>query len=514
MTGSPFGNLDILFNPRSIALIGASSNPFKWGFIVPTNILTGQYRGKLFLVNPKEKTILNKEVFSSINEIPEDIDLGIITTPSNTVPSIMEDCVEKGVKAAIVITAGFSETGESGAELEQELVRIAAKGQIAVVGPNTMGVYSAPMNLYALMPPVRPKQGKVALVSQSGNLGTQLLDMGEPYGIGFSRFVSSGNEAATRSVDYIRYFGEDLETKVILAYIEGLKGIDGGKDFMEVVKKIAKKKPIVVYKAGRSEAGARAAKSHCGALAGSKQIYDAAFKQCGVIQASTIEELLDLAKAFEGSPLPKGKRVGILTWGGGYGVVSADACSEAGLEVPKLSPKLISELDKILPPYWSKGNPVDLVGTLDRKAHIKCLDLMVRSSETEATIALGVISGASRFVELIKKSTNLPDLRGTEALGQLFEKGDQDLVREISELVGRYEKPIVAVTLTSAEGEGTDRFKQHKNLLVYSTPERAAKVLSKLYEYQRYLKNVVGIDTEEQQSLKKPSIKKKSGKPA
>jgi acyl-CoA synthetase (NDP forming) len=504
--------LDTLFNPKSIALIGASNNPFKWGFIVPTNILTGQYKGKLFLVNPKEKKVLDRVVYPSINAIPEDIDVALIATPSDTVASIMEDCVKKGAKAAIVITAGFSETGEEGAKLEKEVANIAKKGGIVLVGPNTMGVYSASLSLYALMPPVRPKPGGVALVSQSGNLGTQLLDMGEPVGIGFTKFVSSGNEASTRCEDYIEYFGKDPETKVILAYIEGLKDSDGGSKFMEVAKEITKKKPMIVFKAGRSEAGARAARSHSGAIAGSKQIYEAAFKQVGIIQASTIEQLLDLAKAFEGSPLPKGKRVGILTWGGGYGVITADACEEAGLEVAKLSPNLIAEFDKILPPYWSKGNPVDLVGTLDRKAHMKCLDLLVSSNEVDATIALGLIAGTSRFVELIKNSPVLPDIKGADAFIQLFEKGDEDSINEISRLIAQYKKPVVTVTLTSAGNVANEKQMREKNILVYSTPEKATKSLSKLYEYQRYLDNTVGgkNSSVESKATRKPRTTKKA----
>ncbi len=491
MSRSPMENLDALFNPKSIALIGASNNPFKWGFIIPTNILTGQYTGKLFLVNPNEKRVLNREVYTNINAIPEDIDVAVIATPSGTVSSIMEECVQKCVKATIVITAGFSETGEEGAMLEKEMVNIASRGGIALIGPNTMGVYSSHVSLYALMPPVRPKPGRVALVSQSGNLGTQLLDMGAEVGIGFTKFVSSGNEAAIRCEDYIEYYGRDPETKVIIAYIEGLKGSDGGSRFMEVSKEITKTKPMIVFKAGKSEAGARAAKSHSGSIAGSKRIYEAAFKQLGIIQAETIEQLLDLAKAFEGSPLPKGKRVGILTWGGGYGVVTADACEEAGLEVAKLSPNLISELDKILPPYWSKGNPVDLVGTLDRKSHIKCLDLLASSKDVDATIALGLVSGASRFVELLIGSPDLPDIKGANAFAKMFEKGDEDSINEISKLVAQYNKPIVTVTLTSAGDKVSEISMRQKNILVYSTPEKAAKALSKLYEYQRYLDKVV-----------------------
>jgi acyl-CoA synthetase (NDP forming) len=492
MARSPLKNLDVLFNPRSIALIGASNNPFKWGFIIPTNILTGQYSGKLFLVNPYEKKVLNREVYPSVNAISEDIDVAVVVTPSSTVASVTEECARKGVKAEIVITAGFGETGAEGAKLEKEVVSIASRAGIALVGPNTMGVYSSEVSLYALMPPVRPKPGAVALVSQSGNLGTQLLDMGEQVGLGFTKFASSGNEAAIRTEDYIEYYGKDPDTRVIIAYIEGLKGTDGGTRFMEVAREITKKKPIIVFKAGRSEAGAKAAMSHSGAIAGSRQIYEDAFRQLGIIQASTIEQLLDLAKAFEGSPLPKGKRVGILTWGGGYGVVTADACEEAGLEVARLSPALISELDKVLPPYWSKGNPVDLVGTLDGKAHLKCLNLLAGSDDVDATIVLGLVAGASRFVEIMITSPGLPDIKGASAFGKMFEKGDEDIINEISRLVVLYDKPVVTVTLTSVKSEVNEAMMRKKNILAYSTPERAAKALSKLYEYQRYLYNAQG----------------------
>ena len=489
MTGSLSSKLDLLFNPRTVALVGASDNPLKWGFIIPTNILTGQYKGELFLVNPKERKVLGLQVYPTIGEIPKELDVAIIATPSNTVSSIMEECVEKDVKAAIVITAGFSETGEEGAKLEREVADIAARGGVTLVGPNTMGVYSARASLCALMPPVRPNPGSVALVSQSGNLGTQLLDMGEPAGIGFTKFVSSGNEAGTTTEDYLEYFGRDPETKVILAYIEGLKGVNGGKRFIDIAREITKKKPIIVYKAGRSQAGAKAAKSHSGAIAGSEQIYEAVFRQLGVIQASTIDQLLDLARGFGGTPLPKGKRVLIETWGGGYGVITADACEESGLQVARLSQNLIAELDKILPPYWSKGNPVDLVGTLDRNAHLKCLELLAKSNDGDSIIALGVIAGASRFVDMILKSPNLPKIKGEEEFAEMFRKGDEDFVKEISSLVAKYGKPIVAVTLTSGGKDTDEKAKQWKNILVYPTPERATKVLSKLNEYQRYLEN-------------------------
>lgn len=342
-----------------------------------------------------------------------------------------------------------------------------------------MGIFSANVSLCALMPPVRPKKGVISFVSQSGNIGTQLLGQGQYEGIGFNKFVCSGNEASIRCEDYLEYFGNDENTKVILAYIEGVRD---GRKFFEITKKITKKKPIIVFKAGKTKAGAKAASSHSAALAGEDKIYDAVFKQCGIIRAQTPDEMLDLGNGFANLPIPVGKKVGILTWGGGWGVVAADFCEEQGLEVVNLPQAIIEKLDKLLPAYWSKSNPIDLVGTLDREAHLKCLEILVSCTEVDSILALGVVASSSRFAALIKNATNM-DLSIAKNFAEAMEKSDIEFINKISFLQDKYNKPIIGVGMLSPE------YKNEK-LLVYDTPSKAVKVLAKLVEYKKYLERV------------------------
>ncbi|MEM3587075.1 MAG: CoA-binding protein, partial [Candidatus Jordarchaeaceae archaeon] len=381
-------DLSPIFEPKSVALIGATNNLFKYGCIMVANIIANGYKGKFYPINPREDNVWGFKVYPSIKHVPEEVDLVIIARPAETVAGHMEECVESNVKAVIPIAGGFKETGKEGEEREKEIVRIARKGGILLVGPNTMGIYSASVSLSALMPPIVPKPGEISLISQSGNIGTNLLAFGSAQGLGFNKFVSSGNEADITILEYMEYFGQDPNSKVILLYTEGLR--EAGK-FINVVKKITVEKPVIVYKSAVSQAGAKAAKSHCGALAGSSSIYEAAIKQSGAIRASTINEMLDLALGFLYSPLPEGKRVGIVTWGGGYGVVASDACELSGLELPPLFPETIQKIDQYLPPYWSKGNPVDLVGLLDREVQPKVLEELVKSENIDMAIASGFV---------------------------------------------------------------------------------------------------------------------------
>ncbi len=475
-------SLDFLFKPDSIAVVGASSFPIKWGFIVPANIIAGDYTGKLYLVNPKGGKILNYNVYKSLNEIPDKIDLVIVTSPANTVPAILMDCAKKKVKVVLIISSGFSESGNEGKKLESEIVEFARKNNILIAGPNTMGVFSATKSLRALMPPVQPPTGNISFVAQSGNVGTQLLGLGELYGIGFNKFICSGTEADIQTEDYIEYFGNDDSTDVILAYIEGL---DFGRKFINVAKKISNKKPIIVYKGGRTKAGSSAAASHSGQLAGSIEIYNSVFKQCGIINASSTDELLDLAKGFAYLTLPKINNVGIITWGGGWGVITADACEEENLQVAKLPNYLINEIDKLLPYYWSKGNPIDLVGTLDRIKHLQILEHLVACPEIGAVIALGIV-GASfiRNIHNYIDKLHIPSSIDVNAFGREFASIEEKFMKRIQELQIKYKKPIVCVMISpSLELQN----KAKEGIVIYQTPERAAKILAKLFEYQRFI---------------------------
>lgn len=477
-------DLDSLFSPSSIAFIGASNNIAKWGNIILGNIISGGFKGDVYPINPKEEWIMERKVHRSILDIEAPIDLAVIVTPSNMAPGLLKDCARKGVKAAIVVPGGFSEEGEAGADIEKEIARIAVEAEIRMVGPNTMGVFSGDSSLYALMPPVRPKPGPIAFVAQSGNLGTQLMSIGQSREIGFSRFAASGNEAVLKCEDYLLYFASDPGTKAVLAYIEGL---DDGARFMEAARKITAKKPLIVYKGGVTKAGMKAASSHTGAIASSGEIYGAAFRQCGAIQATTPKEMLDLAWAMSDLPLPEGNRVGVLTWGGGWGVVTADVCEESGLAVPPLTEKTIEAINKLLPPYWSRGNPIDLVGTLDRVNHIKCLEAMMADENIDAAIVLGVVGGASLITAHAEILDGAP--AAVAAYVQAYVEMDRKLELKILELIEKYKKPVIGVSVHEAY---RPHHTEKGRMVVLSEPHKAVNCLEKMYRYGNYLKATGG----------------------
>lgn len=480
-------DFNLLFNPKSIALIGASNNVQKWGAIVFLNILLGGYQGKLFPINLHEEIVLGHKAYRRVSAIPEDVDLAIIAIPAPATKEVVIDCLKKGVRLAIVITSDFSETGEEGAHLERELTQIARSGGMRLVGPNTMGIFSASANLTALMPPVRPKKGHVSLVSQSGNIGTQMLGWGEKFAVGFNKYVSSGNEGDLRMEDYLAYLGSDPETRVILLYLEGL---DDGRKFFEIAKKISPYKPIVAFKGGRTSAGARAAKSHSGAMAGAKEIYEAAFRQAGILWASTTEEMLEWAAAFSSLPLPQGPRLGILTRGGGWGVITADACQELGLEVPPLEEALIDQFNGFLPGYWSKGNPVDMVATISPHAYIECLEALISWEKIDAVISLSGDAGPLAMIlpDIKKKAETIFPPERVEKILQGVAQSRTLIYEHTVNLITKYEKPIFAVGTNLIRGKGMGSAEYV--LAHFRTPERAVRAAAALYRYARYRQNL------------------------
>ena len=490
MSLPPKPDFELLFNPKSIALIGASNNIGKWGAIVFLNIKLGGYAGRLHPVNPKEESIFGHKSYARITQIPEPIDLAIIAIPASLTMSAIHDCLEKGVHMAIVITSDFSETGEEGARLEKEMVETARAGGLRLVGPNTMGIFSASSSLTALMPPVRPRKGKVSLVSQSGNIGTQMMAWGEKFAVGFDKYVSSGNEGDLRAEDYVAFFGTVPDSKVILAYIEGL---DDGREFWETAQKITRQKPIIAFKGGKTGAGARAAKSHSGAMAGSREIYESAFRQAGIIWASTTEEMLEWAAAFSYLPLPRGNRVGILTRGGGWGVITADACNEIGLEVPPLEEKMIRALDPVMPVYWSKGNPVDMAASISMDAYLHSLEALVAWEKVDAVISLsgdaGPLSGI--LSEMKKKAEGIIPAENLEKIAAHVAASRTRVYQRICELIDQYQKPIFAVGRNLVKGK--DGPAADFSLPQFRSPERAAQAAGKLYQYFHYLKSVGAV---------------------
>jgi len=481
-------NLDTLFNPCSLALVGASANPIKWGFIVLFNILKGEFEGLVYPVNPKLDSILGLPCYPSLEAIPEPVDLVVITTPAATVSSLIDECGRKKVPHVVVITSDFSETGPEGARMEQEIVEKAHRYGMRLVGPNTMGIFSARTNLHALMPPVMPLHGSLSMFSQSGNVGVQMLYWGINKGVGFNKFVSSGNEGDLKCEDYLNYFAEDAATSVILAYMEGL---DAETELYRVAQNVCRKKPVLIFKGGRTQTGGKAAASHSGAMAVSSRVLRAAFHQAGIIEIEDSQGLIDCAKAFSAYPIPRGNRIAILTRGGGWGVITADSCEEHGLVIPPLSDDIIEKMNKFLPPYWSHGNPVDMAAVITSEPYLECLEILAEWDEVDAVIALGgSIQGALDFNDNVKGTE---ELKKTLAFAREIAKdyaGQNDIVLDHArKLVDKTGKPIIVVTLGDYEDHKSDLM--NHQVVSYPTPERAVRALARMVDYRRFLDSPV-----------------------
>jgi acyl-CoA synthetase (NDP forming) len=515
-------DFESLFNPRSIAVVGASNAPGKWGFMVPMNILGGGYRGKLFMVNPGEKGVLGLPTFARLADIGDQLDLVILTIPARSVAGVLREAAELRVRNAVVVASNFGEVGGEGADLEREVAAVANEAGITIVGPNTMGIYSSTSSLSALGAPVFPLEGQVGFISQSGNLGVQLLSWGRRRGIGFSRFVGSGNAANTEISDYLSFLGDDPCTGIILLYIEG---ITDGRRLLEVARRITPHKPIVALKAGRGLQGQRAARSHSGALAGSFDLFKGMFEQAGILLAESTEELVDLAAALSSLPLPGGDRVAVMTMGGGWGVAAADACDREGLELASLPQPLVEELDELLPSFWSRRNPVDIVGNVKRSNHFRVLESLTRSKDVDMVIAMGTLLGKGFFADNLLNTAVRPVYylarlrsrrllsfviaiwrgffkswsgggeRNPEGSGgidpsEISEWTDSALVKRMTTLMDEEKKPIVAVSVN--EEESAFLRLRGTRLYVASSPERAIRVAGKMVAYSRFVASVGG----------------------
>jgi len=480
-------DLDKIFKPESIAMIGASNKPAKWGSFLLINLLAGGYpRENVYPINPREKEIHTLPAYPSLQKLPVVPDLAIITTPASSVPGILEECAQFGIKDVVVISSNFSEVGDEGARLEREVIEVAKKRGLQLVGPNTMGIVNAERRLFAIGAPMQLHPGKISFVSQSGNVGANMLGWTMNQGIGFAKFVGSGNEAALQAEDYIDYFGEDPETGLILAYLEG---VDDGRRFLEIVSRTALEKPVIVLKSGRTEAGGKAAMSHTGSLAGSDEIYDAAFRQAGAIRADTSQDMLDLAKSFERLPLPCGNRIGVVTLGGGWGVLATDALAPAGLHLAVLDQNVMEVCDGLLPPFWSHGNPVDLVGNIYMDTHLAILEAMAKSSEIDAIIALGSLGTGTIIGLNVLVSHHLIMEMSEDALKGFFVELKDRNTRFLSgakKFMRTYNKPIIFVEMQFI-GDDSLRDLEAGEVAIFTAPEKAAVILAKMLDYKRYL---------------------------
>ncbi|MEA3292961.1 MAG: CoA-binding protein [Patescibacteria group bacterium] len=352
--------LDRMFNPKNIAVIGASNqiNSVGWGLM--ENILKSAKKRKIFAINPYKKEILGIKCISSIGSVLESIDLAIIAVPAKIVPNIVKECCEKKVGGIIIISAGFAEKDREGKELQDKVAKIVKKANVPLLGPNCLGIIRPSVDLNASFAPGLPKKGEIAFVSQSGALIDSVIDRNLLEYYGFSTIISYGNEADLDLNDFLKFLKNDKETKVIVLYLEGIKD---GRKFINTAKEVSKVKPILVLKAGKTKAGQRAALTHTASLSGSAEIYSAAFKQAGIIELDSVEELFNVSKALAWQPKCK-NGIGIITNGGGCGVLATDYCDKSKINLPRLSRDTIQKLDKpnLMHPAYSKRNPLDIVG--------------------------------------------------------------------------------------------------------------------------------------------------------
>ena len=474
-----------MFYPRAVALVGASQSFTKIGTMTLLSIIIGGFEGGIYPVHPKASKILGLTTYNDFKSLPNDADLVIVCVPAKAVPKVIEDSIDAGIRAAVIISSGFAEVDEEGKRLQDEVLSIARNGGMRFVGPNCMGICNSSVKLFALMNMMMPLPGDISFVSQSGTLGTMNMLVASGYGVGFNKFVSSGNEADLKTEDLIQYYSNDEDSKVVLSFMEGARD---GRKFFEISKELTKKKPFILLKAGRTKAGAKAANSHTGSLAGSDAINAAAFKQAGITTAKNGEEMLDLVKAFALLCPPKGRKVGILTAGGGSGVLSADACERNGLEVSVLPDDMIERMNEFLPSFWSHGNPIDITASggiggssgADFSAITKCLDELLKSDEIDSVITMS-IDFLDRMETVISnfppKYKNLSSI-ASKILAPVSGKFTGDLVT----VCEKYGKPVVALGGFESNGE-----LESYGIPSYSDPERAAFVLSKLAEYGEYL---------------------------
>jgi acetate---CoA ligase (ADP-forming) len=463
--------LDAIMKPRSIAVIGASRRPGNTiGFQILDNLLRHGFTGSVYPVHPSAPSVHSIRAYPSIAAVPEQVDLAVIVVPKQFVVDVARECGESGVRGLVVISAGFREVGGAGAERERQLMEVVREFGMRLVGPNCMGVLnSAPeVSMNATFAPTMPPPGRVSFMSQSGAMGVTILDYAKEYGIGVSQFVSVGNKPDVSGNDLIQYWARDERTGVILMYVENF-GNPG--HFTQLARRITRDKPIIVVKSGRSSAGARAASSHTGALAGGDVAIDALLLQSGVIRVDTVEELFDLAMAFSHQPIPRGNRVAIVTNAGGPGIIIADACEANGLDVVELSPATQARLGEHFPDEASLANPVDMIASATPQSYRVAIEAVLADPAIDAVIA-----------------TFVPPLGVRQ----------EDVAEAIVSVVQQQkEKPVLAV-LMGREGlpQGLAEL-QRAGIPGYRFPESAARALGAMYRYRLWLDRPPGeIETE------------------
>lgn len=450
-------NLKYIFEPKSIAIIGASEKPGKLGTIILKNLIDGSFTGKIYAVNPKYEKIFELKCFSDVTKIKEKIDCAIIVTPAEVVPKILEQCAKKKIPGIVLLTSGFAEAGKI--ELEEEVRKISNKNSIAIIGANCLGIYNPYTRIDSVFLPMykleRPRPGNISFITQSGGVGSAIIDIAAHYGVGIAKFISYGNATSIDESDLLEYLELDKKTKTIIAYIEGLKD---GRRFFEVIRRINKKKPVIILKAGKHTKGAKAALSHTGNIAGSAMAYTAAFRQARIVEANDLEELFDFVKMFS-QPLPKGGRLAIITNGGGPGILATDAAEDINLTLADFEENSRVEIKKILPDYGGVNNPLDLIAEADADVYEKAIEILMQDKNVDL-ICIIVLPQTPAIDERILK---------------VLIKASDDR-----------RKPIAVVCIGGTYADSFRRYLEGSGVPTYAYPIQAIKAIKKLIEYARF----------------------------
>jgi acetyltransferase len=452
--------LQVMLAPKSIALIGASETAGSVGRTLVKNITEGGFTGKFFPVNPKRETVLGLKAYPSIGEIREAIDLAVIVTPASTVPGIVKECARAGVLAAVILSAGFKETGPAGAALEQQILAESQRGKMRIIGPNCLGVMRPHSGLNATFAAGMARPGSVGFISQSGALCTAILDWSFREKVGFSAFVSIGSMLDVGWGDLIYYLGDDPHTKSIVIYMEA---IGDARSFLSAAREVALTKPIIVIKTGRTQEAAKAATSHTGSLTGSDEVLDAAFRRVGVLRVDTIAELFDMAEVLAKQPRPRGPRLAIVTNAGGPGVLATDMLINTGAQLADLSPQTLSALNELLPAPWSHNNPVDVLGDAGADRYAKTVEVIAKDPENDGLL-------------VILTPQAMTDATGTAIAVKNFAK--------------LQDKPILASWMGADQVETGEEVLNASSIPTFKYPDRAARAFAYMWRYSNDLKSL------------------------
>jgi len=448
--------LEEFFDPKSVAVVGASTSPEKLGYAVLENLVNGGYAevGKIFPINPKADEILGQKAYPSVLDVPENIDLAVIVIPYPYVPAVLEECGKKKIPGVVVISAGFREAGMEGLERELELLEIAKKYQFRLIGPNCLGIIDTFTPINASFSAGTPPQGPMAFMSQSGALGTAILDWAQAGRLGLAKFVSLGNKADVSEIDLLKAWADDKDTNVIMMYSEGLPN---GQEFIRIAREVTKKKPVVAIKSGVTKSGSRAVSSHTGSLAGSEQAYQAAFQQAGVLRANDMASMFDMALALGYQPLLKGDRIVIVTNAGGPGILATDALERSGMSLARLEVETIQALEKYLPDAASAANPVDVLGDARGDRYKFALDIVSRDPNVDGIV---VVLTPQAMTEI------------------------EDTARAVGSLSHEIDKPVLACFMGEAKVQRGIKVLREYNVPNFSFPEQAALAFRAMSKYR------------------------------